>query len=95
MFVITADDPKPQINHKRRAALLSTLIAYIGRYRLEGDRWITNVEGAWNPEWVASEQEGFFRLDGNRLEVAAPWRIMPHWPEKGLTRSVLTFERPE
>ena len=94
-FLITAEGRKPQADDKGRAALLNTLVAYTGRYRIEGDRWITKVEVAWNPEWVGSEQERFFRLDGNRLEVATPWRIMPNWPEKGLTRSVLTFERSE
>jgi lipocalin-like protein len=93
MFVITGEGRKPETDDKGRAALLNTLIAYTGRYRIEGDRWITKVEVAWNPEWVGSDQERFFRLDGNRLEVATPWRIMPNWPEKGMTRSVLTFER--
>jgi hypothetical protein len=94
-FVITGEGRKAQTDDKGRAALLNTLVAYTGRYRIEGDRWITKVEVAWNPEWVGSEQERFFRLDGNRLEVVTPWRIMPNWPEKGLTRSVLTFERSE
>ena len=93
MFVITGEGRKPQTDDKGRAALLNTLVAYTGRYRIEGDRWITKVEVAWNPEWVGSEQERFFRLDGDRLEVTTPWRIMPNWPEKGMTRSVLTFER--
>jgi Lipocalin-like domain len=93
MFVITGEGRKPPSDDKGRAALLNTLVAYTGKYRIEGDRWITKVEVAWNPKWVGSEQERFFRLDGNRLEVTTPWRIMPNWPEKGMTRSVLTFER--
>jgi hypothetical protein len=95
MFVITGDDRKLPSDEKTRAALLNTLVAYTGKYRIEGDRWITTVEVAWNPEWVGTEQERFFRLNGNRLEVTTPWRIMPNWPEKGMTRSVLTFERSE
>jgi hypothetical protein len=95
MFVITGDDRKPPSDEKTRAALLNTLVAYTGRYRIEGDKWITKVEVAWNPEWVGTEQERFFRLTANRLEVTTPWRIMPNWPEKGMTRSVLTFERSE
>jgi lipocalin-like protein len=92
MFVITGEDRRPQADDKARGALLN-IVAYTGRYRVEGDRWITKVDVAWNPEWVGTEQERFFRLEGNRLEVTTPWRIMPNWPEKGTTRSILTFER--
>jgi hypothetical protein len=92
MFVITGEDRRPQADDKARAALLN-IVAYTGRYRVEGDRWITKVDVAWNPEWVGTEQERFFRLEGNRLEVTTQWRIMPNWPEKGTTRSILTFER--
>ena len=95
MFVITGEGRKPPSDDKGRAALLNTLVAYTGKYRIEGDRWITKVEVAWNPEWVGTEQQRFFRLDGNRLAVTTPWRIMPNWPEKGMTHSVLVFERSE
>ena len=95
MFVITGEGRKPQTEDKARAALLNTLVAYTGKYRIEGDKWITKVEVAWNPEWVGTEQVRLFRLDGNRLEVTTPWRIMPNWPEKGMTRSVLVFERSD
>jgi hypothetical protein len=33
--------------------------AYTGTYCVEGDKWITKVEVAWNPEWVGSEQTFF------------------------------------
>ena len=95
MFVVTGDGRKPPTDDKSRRALLNTLVAYTGRYRVEGDKWITKVEVAWNPEWVGTEQERFFRLEGDRLEVTTPWRVMPNWSEKGMTRSVLVFERSE
>ena len=95
MFVITGEGREPPTDDKSRATLLNTLVAYTGKYRIEGDRWITKVDVAWNPAWVGTEQERFFRLEGNRLEVTTPWRIMPNWPEKGMTRSVLAFERSQ
>jgi hypothetical protein len=27
------------------------------------------------------------------LTVHTPWRVMPNWPEKGLTRSIVRFQR--
>ncbi len=92
-FVLTGEGRKAAKTVQERADLLSSLVAYTGTYRLEGDQWITKVEVAWNPEWVGTEQRRFFKVDGKRLQVLTPWRVMPNWPEKGMTRSIITFER--
>jgi hypothetical protein len=84
---------KPAKTDQERADLLGTLVAYTGTYRIEGDKWITNVEVAWNPEWVGTEQARSFKIDGDRLQVLTPWRVMPNWADKGMTRSIVTFER--
>jgi hypothetical protein len=92
-FVLTGEARKPAKTDQERAGLLNTLVAYTGTYRVEGDKWITKVEVAWNPEWVGTEQARSFKLDGERLQVLTPWRIMPNWADKGMTRSSITFER--
>ena len=92
-FILTGELREPATNDEERAGLLNTLVAYTGTYRVEGNRWITKVEVAWNPEWVGSEQTRFFELDGARLKVLSPWRVMPNWPNKGMTRSILSFDR--
>ena len=92
-FVLTGEGRKPGKTDQERATLLGSLVAYTGTYRLEGDKWITSVEVAWNPEWVGTEQSRSYKVDGDRLQVLTPWRVMPNWPEKGMTRSIVTFER--
>jgi lipocalin-like protein len=92
-FVLTGEGRKPAKTDQERAALLGSLVAYTGTYRLEGDKWITKVEVAWNPEWVGTEQARSFKIDGDRLQVLTPWQIIPNWPDKGMTQSILTFER--
>lgn len=92
-FVLTGEARKAAKTDQERAGLLSTLVAYTGTYRVEGDKWITKVEVAWNPEWVGTEQIRSFKLDGERLQVLTPWRLMPNWADKGMTRSIVTFER--
>jgi Lipocalin-like domain len=72
---------------------LNTLVAYTGTYRLEGEEWITNLDVAWNPEWIGTEQKRFFKLEGDRLQVLTTWGVHPNWPDKGMTRRILTFER--
>ena len=92
-FVLTGEGRKPAKSVEERAALLDSLVAYTGTYRIEGDKWITSVEVAWNPAWVGTEQARSFKVEGDRLSVLTPWRIMPNWADKGMTRSIITFER--
>lgn len=82
-FVLTGAARKPAKTDQERAELLNTLVAYSGTYSLEGDTWTTNVEVAWNPELVGSKQVRSFKLDGDRLAVLAPWRLMPNWAVHG------------
>jgi hypothetical protein len=90
-FVLTGDGRRPGKTDAEKAALLNTLIAYTGTYRVEDGKWITKVEVAWNPEWVGTEQVRPFVLEGNQLKVLTPWRNMPNWADKGETRSIITF----
>jgi hypothetical protein len=92
-FVLTGEGRKPAKTIEDRAELLNTLVAYTGKYRVEEDKWITSVDVAWNPAWVGTEQTRSFTIEGDRLQVVTPWRIMPNWPDKGMQRSLITFER--
>ena len=92
-FILTGEGRKPAETDAQRAALLQTLVSYSGRYRLDGDKWTTAVDVAWDPKWVGTEQTRSFTLDGARLRVLTPWRVMPNWADRGETRSIVTFER--
>ena len=92
-FVLTGEGREAGESAQEKARLLETVIAYTGRYRIEGDTWITAVDVAWNPAWVGTEQRRQFKRDGDRLQVLTPWRVMPNWADKGETRSIITFER--
>ena len=92
-FTLSAEGRQPAESTVERAALQSSLIAYTGTYRLEKNRWITQVDVAWDPAWVGSEQIRFFNISDDLLTVHTPWRVMPNWPERGLTRSIVRFQR--
>lgn len=94
-FMLTAEGRTPTHTPAGHAVLLDTMVAYTGTYRIEDDKWITRVEVAWNPEWIGTEQTRFFKLDGERLQVLTPWRLMPNWADRGMTRSIISFERAE
>lgn len=92
-FMLTGDGRKAGTTIEEKAKLLDTMVAYAGTYRIEGDKWITSVEVAWNPAWVGTEQARQFKVEGDKLQVLTPWRLMPNWADKGETRSIITFER--
>ena len=92
-LVLTGESRKPAKTSQERAELFATLIAYTGTYRVEGDKWTTMVDVASIPEWVGTEQARSLTVDGDRLQVLSPWRVNPNWPDKGMTRSIVTFVR--
>ena len=92
-FILTGEGRKPAKTVEERANLLNSLISYTGMYRIEGNKWITKVDVAWSPEFVGTEQARFFKVDADRLQVLTTWTIHPNWPEKGMVRRILTFER--
>jgi Lipocalin-like domain len=93
MAVIEAEGRKAPSTDSDRAALLKTLIAYSGKYRVEGNQWITSVDTAWNPAWDGTDQVRTFQIVGNRLMVTSTWQPAVNFPGSPLSRGSLVFER--
>jgi len=88
--VITAEGRKPGTSEQERAALYSSLVAYTGRYRVEGDKWVTTVDASANPAWVGTEQPRFFKISGDTLQESSPW--FPR-ADKSIVRVANTYEK--
>ena len=91
--IVEGEGRKPAKTDEERAALLRTMLAYSGMYRLDGDKWITKVDVSWNPAWNGTEQVRFYKLDGNRLEVTGSWAPNVNLPGSPISRGVVLFER--
>jgi Lipocalin-like domain len=63
---------RPPTSEAESAALLSSMTAYTGKFRLDGDKFITQVEGAWNEVYNGSEQVRYFELKGDKLTIRTP-----------------------
>ena len=92
MAYLEADARKAPKSDEERSAAYRTLLAYTGKYRVQGDKWITKVDAAWNVEWRGTDQERFFTLSGDRLDVVAQWNRNALYAGR-MTRGHLTFER--
>lgn len=49
--------------------LWKSLLAYTGKFRVEGEYLVTNVDVAWYELWTGTEQRRKFRLDGDSLTI--------------------------
>ena len=54
------------------------MVAYTGRYTLEGDKWTTRPDVAWNEAWMM-EQVRYFKLDGDKLIVETAPAMNPNY----------------
>ena len=61
IVLTTAEDRRPGMADAERAALHKSMIAYSGRYRIEGHDFITTVDASWNEEWNDTEQRRHFK----------------------------------
>jgi hypothetical protein len=90
--VISAADRKPPSTDADSLALTKSVIAYTGKYVVEGDKWVTKVDVSWNEILNAQDQVRFFKLEGERLTVRTPEQPSGLFPGKK-TVSTLTLER--
>jgi hypothetical protein len=65
--VFAAEGRRAGTGEAERAGLHRGLVAYTGRWRVEGDRFIIAVDTAWNKAWEGTEQVGDIRLEGDRV----------------------------
>ena len=97
----TAENRTPGMGDAERAELHKSMLAYSGRYRVEGNDFITRVDVSWNEEWNGTEQRRHFRLDGDKLFIEtapAPSIVFPGktdfrriiWEEKNRSRVLLS-----
>lgn len=80
IVLTTAENRNPGMGEPERAELHKSMLAYSGRYRIEGNDFITRVDVSWNEEWNGTEQRRHFRLDGDTLFIEtapAPSIVFP------------------
>jgi hypothetical protein len=91
--IVTAEGRVAPTTEKERAALLDSMVALAGTYRVEGDRYIRKYDVAWNPARVGAETVGTFKLEGNRLQVIGDWTPATAAGKSAVGRTIATWER--
>jgi hypothetical protein len=94
MSMITGDSRSPAKTADEKAALLDSMIAYTGPYRVEGDKLIVDVEASWTQAWSGKPQTRTWSLEGNRLTLVTERAPYPRDPSKMAVLKLL-FEKVE
>jgi len=91
MALVTARERGPGGTDAQQAALFRTLMAYTVRHRMDGDSFIVKVDACWNEAWNGTEQQRFYQLDGDALEVFTARMPNPLAAGNAMGRGVLGF----
>jgi hypothetical protein len=81
-FVIAAPNRKPAANDEGSAALLKTLLAYTGKFTIDGDKFTTKVDISWNELLTGQDQVRFFKLQGDKLTLRTAEQVSAVYPGK-------------
>jgi hypothetical protein len=60
----------PKVDEERSTAF-RTMLAYSGKFRVEGNKVIIKVDIAWDESWTGTEQVRHYHTDGDKLYIEA------------------------
>lgn len=94
MVLTTAQSRQGGTSESERAALQQSMLAYTGKYRVEGNDLITTVDVSWNEDWNGTEQRRHFRIENDKLFIeSAPARSIVNPGKIDFRRIVWARER--
>jgi lipocalin-like protein len=67
----TSAERKRGDSPEAKAALLDSMAAWAGPYRLEGDKIVVSVENAWTEVWKGTQQSRSLEIKGKRLALVS------------------------
>jgi hypothetical protein len=74
-LLVRGDSNRPErfpVSDEEAAGLFRSLVSYGGRYEVKGDEVFHYVDISANEIWTGSDQQRFYRFDGDRLSLSTP-----------------------
>jgi hypothetical protein len=74
-LLVRGDRNRPErfpVSDEEAAGLFRSLVSYGGRYEVKGDEVFHYVDISANEIWTGSDQQRFYRFDGDRLSLSTP-----------------------
>ena len=82
IVIITSSARTRAASATHMAALHKSMVAYTGRWSVDGEKLITQVDGAWDPSWVGTEQVRHCACDGRTLSARTAPFDHPSFPSQ-------------
>jgi hypothetical protein len=92
IIILTGANRKPAKTVDEKATLLDSMLAYSGKFTVEGDKLTIHVEMSSNEIRANQDQTRFFRVEGNRLTLRTPEIASAIRPGQKAVGTI-TFER--
>ncbi|HEU4478379.1 MAG TPA: lipocalin-like domain-containing protein [Pyrinomonadaceae bacterium] len=94
IVIITAANRQSPKTTDEKAALLDSMLAYSGKYRIDGNKITTRVDMSSNEIYTGANQDQtrFFRVEGDKLDIRTPEIASAVLPGKKIV-GTLCFER--
>lgn len=93
MAILSEGGSDPARGSAECVRLFKSMVAYSGRYRVEGDKFITRVEVSWNKWWNGQEHLRYFKVTGDRLDIVTSWEPLRPVLGSPLIRMMSTWKR--
>ena len=95
MTLFTGEGRKVPKTTEERSSAWSSMYAYSGMYRIEGDKVTIKVDVSWNEAWTGTELIRFYKLEGDRLKVISAWSpsTNPNFHLGRNVRAILTWAK--
>jgi hypothetical protein len=90
--VQTAEGRKTPRTDEDRSAAFKSMLAYSGKYRINANKIVIDVDIAWDESWNGTEQVRYYRLEGDRLHIEAAPQPYPAFGGK-VMRGVLVWKK--
>jgi hypothetical protein len=75
------------------AALLGSMVCYSGKTRMDGSsRFVTEVDVAWHPSWLGTQQARNYALEGEVLSIHTDVITHPAYPGRAVS-FILSWQR--
>lgn len=94
IIILTGENRKPAKSIEEKAALLELMIAYTGKFTVQGDKITTHVDTSSNEIYtgVNRDQTRFFHIEGDKLTIRTPEIVSAVRPGQKAVGTI-TFER--
>jgi hypothetical protein len=92
MTVISASRRTPPRTEADMAAAFRGMMAYTGRFTVERDRAVIEVDAAWDPTWEGTQQVRIAEVESDRLTLTSEVQEHPLHPGRKL-RGVIVWAR--